>query len=169
MGWTHSASAVLASFLASLVEFVEALTIVLAVGVTRGWRSAIAGALLGAALLTVLVAIFGTSLQLVPIRELQFFVGLLLLVFGMRWLSKAILRASGVLGLHDETKIFARIPKHSNRWCGIHYQLQGCCDRGNGGRVYRDCGRCHRTHATASQPWRTGSWPLGGPSWTRPS
>ncbi len=108
MGWTHSASAVLASFLASLVEFVEALTIVLAVGVTRGWRSAIAGALLGAALLTVLVAIFGTSLQLVPIRELQFFVGLLLLVFGMRWLSKAILRASGVLGLHDETKIFAR-------------------------------------------------------------
>jgi uncharacterized membrane protein len=108
MGWTHSASAVLASFLASLVEFVEALTIVLAVGVTRGWRSAIAGALLGAALLTVLVAVFGTGLQLIPIRELQLFVGLLLLIFGMRWLSKAILRASGVLGLHDETKIFAR-------------------------------------------------------------
>jgi uncharacterized membrane protein len=90
-----------------LVEFVEALTIVLAVGVTRGWRSAIAGTLLGAALLTVLVAVFGTSLQLIPIRELRLFVGLLLLVFGMRWLSKAILRASGVLGLHDETKIFA--------------------------------------------------------------
>ena len=108
MGWTHSASAVLASFLASLVEFVEALTIVLAVGVTRGWRSAIAGAFLGAALLTVLVAVFGTRLQVIPIRELQLFVGLLLLIFGMRWLSKAILRASGVISLRDETKIFAR-------------------------------------------------------------
>jgi uncharacterized membrane protein len=69
MGWTHSAAAVLASFLASLVEFVEALTIVLAVGVTRGWRSAIAGALLGVALLTALVAAFGTSLQLVPLKS----------------------------------------------------------------------------------------------------
>ncbi len=108
MGWTHSAAAVLASFLASLVEFVEALTIVLAVGVTRGWRSAIAGALLGVALLTALVAAFGTSLQLVPLRTLQLLVGTLLLVFGMRWLWKAILRASGVLSLHDETKTFAR-------------------------------------------------------------
>jgi uncharacterized membrane protein len=108
MGWTQSASAVLASFLASLVEFVEALTIVLAVGVTRGWRSAITGAFLGAALLTALVAVFGTSLQAIPIRKLQLFVGLLLLVFGMRWLWKAILLASGVLDLHDETKIFAR-------------------------------------------------------------
>jgi uncharacterized membrane protein len=108
MGWTHGASAVLASFLASLVEFVEALTIVLAVGVTRGWRSAITGALLGVALLTVLVAVFGTSLQVIPLRKLQLFVGLLLLVFGMRWLSKAILRASGVMSLRDETKVFAR-------------------------------------------------------------
>jgi uncharacterized membrane protein len=103
MGWTYSASAVLAS----LVEFVEALTIGLAVGVTRGRRSAIAGALLGTALLSVLVALFGTGLQLIPIRELQLFVGLLLLIFGIRWLSKAILRAE-VLDLHDETKIFAR-------------------------------------------------------------
>lgn len=108
MGWTHSAAAVLASFLASLVEFVEALTIVLAVGVTRGWRSAIAGALLGVALLTALVAAFGTSLQLVPLRTLQLLVGTLLLIFGIRWLWKAILRSSGVLSLHDETKIFAR-------------------------------------------------------------
>src|SRR5258708_36648472 len=107
MGWTHSASAVLASFLASSVEFVEALTIVLAVGVARGLRSAIAGALLGVALLTVLVAVFGTKLQVIPIRTLQLLVGTLLLVFGMRWLRKAILRASGVLSLHDESKIFA--------------------------------------------------------------
>jgi uncharacterized membrane protein len=107
VGWTHSASAVLASFLASLVEFVEALTIVLAVGVTRGWRSAITGALLGVALLTVLVAVFGTRLQAIPIRTLQLLVGTLLLIFGMRWLRKAILRASGVLSLHDESNIFA--------------------------------------------------------------
>jgi uncharacterized membrane protein len=77
MGWTHCASAVLASFFASLVEFVEALTIVLAVGVTKGWRSAITGALMGAALLAVLVAVFGTSLQTMPTRKLQLFVGLL--------------------------------------------------------------------------------------------
>jgi uncharacterized membrane protein len=59
-------------------------------------------------LLTVLIAVFGTSLQLIPLRKLQLFVGLLPLLFGMRWLSKAILRASGVMGLRDETKIFAR-------------------------------------------------------------
>lgn len=108
MHWTHSAPAVLASFLASLVEFVEALTIVLAVGVTRGWRSAIAGAIAGATVLAVLVIAFGPTLQYVQIRVLQVLVGLLLLLFGMRWLRKAILRASGVLNLHDEASIFAR-------------------------------------------------------------
>lgn len=108
MEWTHSAPAVLAAFLASFVEFVEALTIVLAVGVTRGWRSAITGALLGATLLTILVLAFGPKLQVIPIRSLQLFVGVLLLLFGISWLRKAILRAAGVLRLHDETKIFAR-------------------------------------------------------------
>src|SRR5260370_7803146 len=106
MGWTHSASAVIASFLASLVEFVEALTIVLAVGVTRGWRSAITGALLGAALLTALVAVFGTSLQAIPIRKVQLFVGLLLLVFGMRCLSTALLLATVSVLLLLATPIF---------------------------------------------------------------
>ena len=106
MEWIH-APAVLASFLASLVEFVEALTIVLAVGVTRGWRSAIIGAFAGAALLALLVLAFGPSLRFVPITLLQLFIGVLLLFFGMRWLRKAILRASGVLNLHDETEIFA--------------------------------------------------------------
>lgn len=108
MDWTHAAPAILASFLASLVEFVEALTIVLAVGVTRGWRSALSGAFAGAALLTVLVAAFGPRLRFVQIRTLQLLVGVLLLLFGMRWLRKAILRAAGVLSLHDESKIFSR-------------------------------------------------------------
>ena len=106
--WTHSGPAVLALFLASLVEFVEALTIVLAVGVTRGWRSALSGALGGIVFLTILVMAFGPSLRLVPITTLQLIVGVLLLLFGMRWLRKAILRAAGALPLHDEEKIFAR-------------------------------------------------------------
>ena len=108
MDWTQSAPAVLASFLASMVEFVEAFTIVLAVAVTRGWRSALAGAAAGVVLLSVLIAAFGPSLQLVPVQILQLFLGVLLLLFGLRWLRKAILRASGVLSLHDEEEIFAR-------------------------------------------------------------
>lgn len=111
MEWTRSASEVLASFLASLVEFVEALTIVLALGVTRGRRSAITEPLLAAALLAALVAVFGTSLEAIPIRKLQLLFVLLLLVCGMRRLWNAILRASGVLGLPDETRIFARQPE----------------------------------------------------------
>jgi Ca2+/H+ antiporter, TMEM165/GDT1 family len=82
--WTHSGPAVLAAFLASLVEFVEALTIVLAVGMTRGWRSALSGAFAGVLFLTVLVLAFGPSLRLVPITTLQLAVGILLLLFGMR-------------------------------------------------------------------------------------
>lgn len=107
MEWTHRAPALLASFLASLVEFVEALTIVLAVGVTRGWRSAITGALLATALLIVIVLAFGPNLRIIPIRSLQLLIGILLLLFGMSWLRKAILRAAGMLSLHDEAKIFA--------------------------------------------------------------
>ncbi|HEY4050601.1 MAG TPA: hypothetical protein VGM27_27360 [Acidobacteriaceae bacterium] len=83
------------------------MTIVLAVGVTRGWRSAITGTLLATALLIVLVLSFGPSLQIIPIRKLQLFVGVLLLLFGMSWLRKAILRAAGVLSLHDQATIFA--------------------------------------------------------------
>ena len=108
MNWTHSASAVLAAFLASLVEFVEALTIVLAVGITRGWRSALMGAVAGAIILGVLVVVLGPSLGAIPLTSLQVVIGILLLLFGTRWLRKAILRAAGVLALHDEEKIFAR-------------------------------------------------------------
>lgn len=108
MNWTSLVSAGLPSFLASLVEFVEALTIVLAVGVTRGWRAALLGVVAGAALLFVMVAIFGPALALVPIATLQLVIGVLLILFGLRWLRKAILRAAGAIALHDEERIFER-------------------------------------------------------------
>jgi len=96
------------AFLASGVEMVEALTIVLAAGVTRGWRSALFG--LGAAVvvLTAIVAVLGPALTLIPIQALRLVVGALLLAFGLQWLRKAILRASGFVGLHDEDAIYAR-------------------------------------------------------------
>ena len=108
MNWAHAGTAILAAFLASLVEFVEALTIVLAVGTTRGWRSALTGAGAGAAFLAVLTLAFGPALQRIPITSLQLVVGILLLFFGMRWLRKAVLRSAGVIALHDETAIFAK-------------------------------------------------------------
>ncbi len=97
-----------ASFLASGVEMVEALTIVLAVGLTRGWRSALAGTGAALVVLAVIVAILGPALTVIPISALRLVVGALLLVFGLQWLRKAILRASGFVALHDEEAIFAR-------------------------------------------------------------
>ena len=96
------------AFLASAVEFVEALTIVLAAGVSRGWRSALTG--LGAAtlVLAAIVAALGPALTQIPISALRLLVGALLLAFGLQWLRKAILRASGFKALHDEDEIFAR-------------------------------------------------------------
>lgn len=108
MSWAHGGTAVVAAFLASLVEFVEALTIVLAVGTIRGWRSSLAGTAAGVLFLTLLVILFGPALQRIPLADLQLFVGILLLLFGMRWLRKAILRAAGIIGLHDETAIYRR-------------------------------------------------------------
>jgi Ca2+/H+ antiporter, TMEM165/GDT1 family len=103
----HQVSAALAAFLASFVEFVEALTIVLAVGAVRGWRPALAGTLAGCVLLLILVAGLGPVLGLIPISAVRLFVGGLLLLFGMRWLRKAILRAAGYIALHDEAVAFA--------------------------------------------------------------
>ena len=100
--------AVLAAFLASLVEFVEAFTIVLAVAMMRGWRPALRGASAGLVLLLALVALFGPLLRHVPLYLLQLVIGVLLLLFGLRWLRKAILRAAGVLALNDEDEIFAQ-------------------------------------------------------------
>jgi uncharacterized membrane protein len=91
----------------SLVEAVEALTIVLAVASIRGWRPAGIGALAGFALLVLMVLVLGQLLDRIPLHLLQFVIGVLLLLFGMRWLRKAILRAAGVIALHDEAIAFA--------------------------------------------------------------
>jgi uncharacterized membrane protein len=104
---------VLASFLASSVEMVEALTIVLAVGVTRGWRSSLTGVVIALVALAAVVAALGPALSLIPIGALRLFVGTILLIFGLQWLRKAILRASGYKALHDEDAIFSRNVKES--------------------------------------------------------
>jgi len=98
---------VLSAFLASAVEFVEALTIVLAAGLTRGWRSSLFGLAAATVALAVIVAALGPALKLIPIDVLRLVVGALLLAFGLQWLRKAILRASGYKALHDEDAIFA--------------------------------------------------------------
>jgi uncharacterized membrane protein len=99
---------VASSFLASAVEFVEALTIVLAAGLTRGWRSSLTGLAAATVVLAAIVAALGPTLKLIPIDALRLVVGALLLAFGLQWLRKAILRASGYKALHDEDEIFAR-------------------------------------------------------------
>ena len=98
---------VLSVFLACAVEAVEALTIVLAVGTTRSWSSALYGSGAAAAALVVLVAALGPALTALPIDTLRLVVGALLLVFGLQWLRKAVLRAAGLKALHDETAAFA--------------------------------------------------------------
>ena len=105
--FAHAGPAMTAAFLASLVEAVEALTIVLAVATVRGWRPAGLGALAGLSLLILIVAALGPLLDRVPLHLLQLAIGILLLLFGMRWLRKAILRSAGVIPLHDETSAFA--------------------------------------------------------------
>lgn len=104
--WTTIAPAVSAAFLASLVEAVEALTIVLAVATVRGWRPAWLGSICGFATLALIVIMLGPLLNEVPLFILQLTIGILLLLFGMRWLRKAILRAAGIIPLHDEIRAF---------------------------------------------------------------
>jgi uncharacterized membrane protein len=99
---------VLSAFIASAVEMVEALTIVLASGLTRGWRSSLAGTAAAVLALAAIVAALGPALTVVPIDALRLVVGALLLLFGLQWLRKAILRTSGRKELHDEDAIFAR-------------------------------------------------------------
>ena len=93
-------------FLASAVEAVEAVTIVLAAGTARDWKSALRGVVAGLFTLAVIIAIFGPAISLLPISVLRTVVGGLLLVFGLTWLRKAILRASGLKAMHDEEQIF---------------------------------------------------------------
>jgi uncharacterized membrane protein len=125
------AIAAVPSFLASLVEWVEAFTIVVAVGNTRGWRAPILGTIGGLATLAVIVGIFGTPLVVFQDQITQTFhivVGVLLLLFGMRWLRKAILRFAGVVAIHDEELIYQKeiaelkaqgLP--NDRWDGIGF------------------------------------------------
>src|SRR5438309_8483438 len=105
---TGTSLIVLGSFLASAVEMVEALTIVLGVGVVRGWRSTLIGVGAATIVLAVLVAALGPALGSIPIGTLRLVVGALLLAFGLQWLRKAILRSSGYKALHDEAAIFER-------------------------------------------------------------
>jgi uncharacterized membrane protein len=106
---------VAATFLASAVEGVEALTIVLAVGVTRGWRSALIGAGAAGLALAVIVAALGSALTAIPLNGLRLVIGALLLIFGMQWLRKAILRAAGYKALHDEDAIYRREVEEAQR------------------------------------------------------
>src|ERR1700760_3941897 len=102
MAWSVAAPAVSAAFLASLVEVVEAFTIVLAVAALRGWRPAALGTAGAPLVLGGVGGVFGPLLEQVPLHVLQLVIGVLLLLFGMGWLRKAILRAAGILPLHDE-------------------------------------------------------------------
>ena len=104
----HTVILFVATFLACAVEMVEALTIVLAVAVTRGWRSVRLGAFAALGVLAVVVAVLGSALTRLPLDALRVVVGFLLLALGLQWLRKAILRAGGLVPLHDESAIFER-------------------------------------------------------------
>ncbi len=104
---TTAAPAIGATFVASLVEVVEAFTIVLAAGTLRGWRAAIAGTAAGLAVLATIVVALGPLLDRAPLHLLQLLIGVLLLLFGMGWLRKAVLRAAGIVPVHDENAAFA--------------------------------------------------------------
>jgi uncharacterized membrane protein len=126
----------IAVFLACVVEAVEATTIVLAAGTARDWRSAGTGTVAALAVLAVVVAVLGPAVSDIPLRGLRVVVGALLLVFGLQWLRKAILRASGHKSLHDEEKLFAEhmadaSSQHSRRsilapdWYGFTLAFKG--------------------------------------------
>jgi uncharacterized membrane protein len=105
---TSTVLVILGAFLASAVEMVEVITIVLGVGVVRGWRSPLIGVGVATIALAAIVGALGPALSLVPIETLRFVVGALLLAFGMQWLRKAILRSSGHTALRDEGEAFTR-------------------------------------------------------------
>jgi uncharacterized membrane protein len=105
--WIHAGPTIIAAFLASLVEFVEAFTIVLAAGTVHGWRGALTG-VAAAVIALVLIVLAGSSLLgRLPLGQLRLGVGVLLLLFGMRWLRKATLRAAGIVTLHDESVAYS--------------------------------------------------------------
>jgi uncharacterized membrane protein len=129
-------------FLACLVEAVEALTIVLAAGTARDWRSAITGATAGVLVLVVVIAALGPAISAIPLNGLRLFVGGLLLIFGLQWLRKAILRASGNKALHDETwRIRPRSPRRVTDQRRVESSTTGthshCRSRASGWRASR--------------------------------
>jgi uncharacterized membrane protein len=130
----HVVLLVLSTFLASTVEMVEALTIVLAVGFTRGWRPVVLGAAGAFVGLGALVAVLGPAVNRIPLNSLRLVVGGLLLVFGLQWLRKAILRAGGLKALHNEDAIYneelqrlqaAGGGKGSVDWYGVTVAFKG--------------------------------------------
>ena len=129
----HSVVLFAAAFLACSVEMVEALTIVLAVAVTRGWRSATWGIAAALGCLALIVSILGPSLSHLPINSLRLVVGTVLLIFGLQWLRKAVLRASGLKALHDEAAIYeenvaqlrAKGERSEHDWYGFTVAFKG--------------------------------------------
>ena len=105
--WATAAPAITAAFLGSLVEVVEAFTIMLAVATVRGWRPAFIGTGAALVVLALLVLILGPVLDRVPLQALKLVIGILLLLFGLRWLRKAMLRSAGFIALHDEDAAFS--------------------------------------------------------------
>jgi uncharacterized membrane protein len=119
-----------AAFLGSTVESVEALTIVLAVGLTRGWRAPLYGTAAALVLLAFLVLVFGQLIVTrVPELTLKLIIGTLILLFGLRWLHKAVLRSSGVISMHDEQEAYARTVNElrgaTHDWVGFVLALKG--------------------------------------------
>jgi len=110
--WSTAAPAIGSAFLASVVEIVEAFTIILAVATLRGWRPAVLGTAAALALLAAIVLALGPLLDRVPLHALQLVIGVLLLLFGIGWLRKSALRMAGVIPLHDEEAIFAAETAH---------------------------------------------------------
>jgi len=108
IAWSTAAPSIGAAFAASLVEVVEAFTIILAVAALRGWKPAVLGTLAALAILAGIILTLGPLLDQVPLNVLQLVIGVLLLLFGIGWLRKASLRAGGVMALHDEDAIFAK-------------------------------------------------------------
>ncbi len=167
----------IAVFLACAVEAVEATTIVLAAGTARDWRSAGLRRGRGAGVLAVIVAVLGPAVSDIPLRGLRAVVGALLLVFGLQWIRKAILRASGHKALHDEDELYAKHLAEADEPAGpaqrdraglvrLHALVQGRAARGPGGRVHRADLRQQRPQCRdwpqSPRPARSRWWrPLG--------
>jgi uncharacterized membrane protein len=127
MDWAHFLPPLLTAFLASLVECIEALTVILAVGAVLGWRGALIGTGFALALLLAMVVILGPVMALVPLQAIHLGIGVLLLVFAMRWLRKAVLRAAGVIPRRDEVATYTR---QSNRFLALSADPDGCNQSG---------------------------------------